>query len=195
METPGQRRMMMIPGAPPSGGAEGSLYTTDPSLTDPKFYRVELLRRRLREVLWSVQLGLTGGEDRDPNRLKKTTTAPAPPPGTAAKGPAGPTSGVWAVAKAAGKEQLVDDVYFGVRKLVETVETKPTDLASFEKTLRREMAALEAVTGKPAAIAPPAASEGAPAEIGPGGPVVPGPAVVPTAVVPTAAVAAPPAGK
>jgi len=175
-------------GMSPSGsGAEG-MYSVDPSLTDPKHYRLEYLRRRLREILWTVQIGLTGGEDRDPIKLKKAATVLPPPTATAPKGPTGPTSGVWVVAK---EKQQVDDVYFMVRKLVETVEAKPLDLVSFEKAMRLDLKALEAVTGPPPSPAAPPAS---PIEEGPLGLPVPVAAPAATPAAPVATPAAPARG-
>ena len=174
---------------PPGSGAEG-MYSVDPSLSDPKHYRLEYLRRRLREILWTVQIGLTGGEDRDPNKLKKAAPVAAPPAGTATKGPTGPSGGVWAAAKP-GEKQLVDDVYFMVRKLVETVEAKPLELVSFEKAMRLDLKALEAVTGPPPS---PAAQPASPIEEGPLGLPIPAAAPAATPAAPVATPAAPARG-
>ena len=37
--------------------------TINPAEADPKHYQMEFLRRRIRQGLYAVQLGLTGGED------------------------------------------------------------------------------------------------------------------------------------
>src|SRR5262249_11792871 len=41
-------------------GEPGTAGYTDPSMMDPKHYRLEYVRRRLRQQLFAVQLGLTG---------------------------------------------------------------------------------------------------------------------------------------
>jgi hypothetical protein len=151
------------------GGYGGSGF--DPALEDPKAYRFDYVRRRIRQQLYSVQLGLTGGEDHVPPKASGAQRPPLPPPGGAATpsgaaaaaasgtaggttsgmpAPASPKGGMFYVAGA--QKQQVDDVYAGVRKLAEDVE-KAIDLAQLEKDLRRDMKKLETTIGRRLAAA------------------------------------------
>jgi hypothetical protein len=137
-------------GLPGDEGAygPGSGYV-DPSSLDPKHYRTEYVRRRIRQYLYAIQLALTGGEDRTPPR-----PGAAPPPSTQTATPTGPRNqpaaekrGLVAVATPA-ERPVVEDVYFKVRKLVEDVESpaEHADLAQIDKDMRKDMRALEAIT-------------------------------------------------
>jgi hypothetical protein len=162
-------------------GTPGMAY--DPSMGDPKYYRFDPVRRRIRQQLYCVQLGLTGGEDLG----KKSTTAKAPPAGaTPAAGAAkAEPRGMWMVAKVGSPEKkYVENVYDGVRKLAEIIESKAIDLPQLDKDLRKEMKNLETMIGKKLI---PAGSEPPPAAVVTDD--------VPGAVAPPAGKAATPAGK
>jgi hypothetical protein len=147
---------------------------------DPKHYRVEFFRRRIRQQLYAVQLGLTGGEDHPPPKAippggnAAAPTTPTTPSGTQ---PAAEKKGMFAVAKTKNDKEKVDDVYWAVRKLIETIEYPgPADKADFYeliKDLDKPMKSLEQVAGKrvPAAGAATAVatSDDAPSSAVPGG--------------------------
>jgi hypothetical protein len=132
---------------------------------DPKAYRFDYVRRRMRAQLYCVQLGLTGGEDYDPKKVL--------PAGAAA--PAFKT-GLAAIAKAGDKPTL-DKIYGSVRKLIETIETADpdvADMAKLDEELRKEIRTLESLTRKlnAAPVVPAAATSDAPAgDV----PTIPGP--------------------
>lgn len=134
-------------GLPGDEGGFGSSYV-DPSSLDPKHYRTQYVRRRIRQYLYAIQLALTGGEDRTPPR-----PGAAPPP-NAPTTPTGPRNqqaaekrGLVAVATPS-ERPVVEDVYFKVRKLVEDIESpaEHADLAQIDKDMRKDMRALEAIT-------------------------------------------------
>lgn len=137
---------------PPPGGIGGeSGGSFDPLAMDPKAYRFDYTRKRLRHNLYCVQVGLLGGEDHKPG------VAPPPPGKTAPGGAAGaaaPTYGMWHTAKVDADKQFIDNIYYKVRSLVNIVENQSVDLVQLDRDLRREMKNLEAVTRK---IAPPPA--------------------------------------
>src|SRR4029078_1564789 len=54
-------RPTLRPGTMPGGETDAAY--NDPSLLDPKHYRVDYLRRRIRQNLYGVQLGLVRGDD------------------------------------------------------------------------------------------------------------------------------------
>jgi hypothetical protein len=136
-------------------GGYGESGYVDPSMMDPKHYRLEYLRRRMRQQLYAVQLGLTGGDDRVPPR-----------PGVKSSGAAGkadrqePTKGVWVIAKPGQEREAVDEVYYKVRKVIEAIEgaTPETDFNQLAKDIRKEMKPLEAITRR---LPPPGATPGA----------------------------------
>src|SRR5207247_3513258 len=82
------------------GYGNGSGYL-NPAEADPKHYQMEFLRRRIRQQLYAVQLGLAGGED----FVEPKPNAPAPPANSSTSaGGSGPTSptekkGMHAIAK------------------------------------------------------------------------------------------------
>ncbi len=165
------------------GGIGGEMGALDPSLQDPRHFEVDYLRRRIRQSLWSVQLGLTGGEDHPPPRTQTpanpATPAPASAPAPAA-GPAGDakgTRGVFSAGKTPQEKKQVDEVYYAVRKLAETVETAAGAEAEFYqllKDIRRDLKPLELVVGKRVGPADPATGtddepSAGPAKAGPAG--------------------------
>jgi hypothetical protein len=101
---------------------------------DPKQYRFDPVRRRIRAFLYSVQVGL-GGPEKDTVR------------------------GLDKIAKAPADAKYVADVRAAVDRLARTVEEAETDLATLETDLRKEMKPLEAITKKLGAVAVPAASD------------------------------------
>jgi hypothetical protein len=161
-DTPGAMRAPLRPtgGAPGMGGDGygGELGATDPSLQDPKHFEVEYLRRRLRQSLYAVQLGLLGGEDHPPPKATassgsgsgsgSTTTTTAT---TASKGGEEKKDrGMFAVAKTPQEKKEVDLVYWAVRKLAETIEADGADIDFYQliKDGRRDLKPLEAVVGR-----------------------------------------------
>jgi hypothetical protein len=182
-DTPMPGAGAVVPGA---GGGFGAAGNTVAPL-DPKGYRFEFVRRRIRQQLYCVQFGLTGGEDFDP---KKGPVAATPGLQDAKM----PPRGMHTFAKAGDEKKTVTDVYSKVRDLANVCETKATDLASLEKELRKTMKGLEAITKKlapPAAPPPSGALPEAPvAAVAPG---VPPAAAPPPATAPAAPAAAPPA--
>jgi len=149
------RPLRATPGTTPGseyGGSAGGYGTEmggiDPSTLDPKHYRMDFLRRRMRQELYSVQLGLTGGEDFvEPKKGPKSTVADKAGAGTSRD--SGEKKGVLSVAKGNDREAILD-VYYKVRKLVEIVESAApeAELLVFAKDLRKEMKNLEAITKK-----------------------------------------------
>jgi len=167
-----------------AGGGFGADNLLNSAENDPKHYRMEYLRRRLRQDLYAIQQGLAGSDD----FVKKTTGSPPPPPaggGTAAAGanaPSGEKKGVHSVAKGQAEQDQVKEVYYKVRKLAEVVEQgADLDFYTFVKDMRKEVKNLELLVGTraPAAGAPGAAAgDDAPsgAPVGGKGPAKKGPA-------------------
>ena len=185
------------PGVIPGAGGDfgfGAGGAGTPTVQDPKGYRFEYVRRRIRQQLYCVQFGLTGGEDFAPGKAPAT----APPGQQDGKLP---SRGMNAFAKPGEEKKYVSDVYFKVRDLATVCETKATDLASLEKELRKTMKGLETITKKlaPPVVTPP---PGAPlpeapavAKLPPAGEPVAAPAAASApapAVAPPAPAAAPP---
>jgi hypothetical protein len=134
-----------------SGGAYGSDsgYGGYGAPADPKQYRFDVVRRRLRSQLYAVEVGLGGP---DVNTAKGSI--PKAGDGAAPAAPPGPPRGVEAIARNTPDEPAVKEISQLVAKLVETVEsTDNTDMASLEKELRKQMKPLEAKTRKLAAPA------------------------------------------
>jgi len=135
-----------------SGGSEyGGVGAVDPSMNDPKHYRVEYFRRRIRQQLFAVQLGLTGGEDHLPPKATPTTPITTSATTTPSGSQPAEKKGVFAIAKGDDKKK-VDEVYFAVRKVIETIESPGTsdhaDFYELAKDLRKPMKSLEGVAGK-----------------------------------------------
>jgi hypothetical protein len=153
-----------MPGGGEGFGSESG--GVDPSMQDPKHFEVDYLRRRLRQALYSVQLGLLGTEDHVPPKTKTggVGTANTPnTPTTPTTGPAGGEKkeprGMHAIAKQPDKER-VDEVYFAVRKLAETIEVDGANIDFYQliKDARRDLKPLELVVGK--RVPPPGAAGG-----------------------------------
>jgi hypothetical protein len=104
---------------------------------DPKQYRFDLIRRRIRTQLYAVEVGL-GGPDVNLKSSPKLGDSAA-----AATISTGPARGVESLAKGTPDEKFVVDLHKDVSKLVETVEAVTTDMADLEKTLRKHMKTLE----------------------------------------------------
>lgn len=174
--------------AMPGMGGFGAGQGRTSRLEDPKGYRFDYARRRIRHQLYCVQFGLTGGDDFDP----KKGAAPAPADGRQPRG-------VGAYAKAGAEKKYVVDVYAQVRTLADIVENKAVDLAQLNTDLRKNMKALEGMTKKlGAAPATETPAGAAPAGDLPVAPPAAKPAAAPADAVeipaaPPAAVAAPPA--
>ena len=169
------------------GSSEAGGYV-DPSMMDPKHYRVEYMRRRIRQDLYAVQLGLTGGDDHAPPK-ERTTGAP-PTPATAAAAAAAAAEkkeprGVFAVAKTQAERDEVDKVYHKVRKLIEAVENAgaTTDFLVVVKDVRKEMKPLEATIGK--RLPPPGAATAPGTDDVPSIPGKAGPKTTPASKTPT----------
>lgn len=147
------------PGAAGLPGEEGGYgYESgyvDPSSVHPKHYRVEYIRRRIRQYLYAIQLALTGGEDRTPPR--PGAAPPSNNPTIAKNQPTAEKRGLVAVATAE-ERPVVEDVYFKVRKLVEDIESPApyAELAQIDKDMRKDMRALEAITRR---LPPPGAAK------------------------------------
>jgi hypothetical protein len=161
---------------PPVGGDDLLGGGTGLLVEDPKQYRFDPSRRRIRADLYAVQVGLTGGEDR-------TQT----------------TRGVEKLAKTPAEKAYVGDVKKAVDGLAKSVEEAGgLDLATLEKDLRIQMKALEGITKKAAPPAVPAAEAEVPAPpgIAPPGIAPPGvpapPPGVPAAPAPPVAAPTPP---
>ena len=129
--------------------------SVDPSLLDPKSYRFDLIRRKIRQGLYCVQIGLTGGEDHQRGK--------APPAGKTAPPNAAEKRGLYAVAKN-NEKQIVDNVYYEVRDLIDVLENRATDTFMLDREMRKKMKNLENLIGKRAVTAP----SGAPDEDVPG---------------------------
>jgi len=176
-------------GMPGDGyGEPGTAGYVDPSTLDPKHYRVEFLRRRLRQSLYAVQLGLTGGEDHAPPKTTPGGGAPTNPTLTTPTGPKPEPKGVFAIAKNETEKTDVNNVYYKVRKLIEAVEAPGPDVDFYQlvKDVRKEMKPLESLIGK--RVPPPGAAAAGSAIIDdvPSIPAKPGPAKAPAAKGPAA---------
>jgi hypothetical protein len=175
----------VMPGAGAGGfGGAGAAFAP----ADPKGYRFEYVRRRIRQQLYSVQFALTGGDEFDPTR---TVAAPS---GNTPEAVKLPPRGMVTFAKAGNEKKTVTDIYAKVRELAKVCEEKATDMASLDKELRKSMKSLEAVTKK---LAPPPAPT--PGSTDPAAPVAvgAGPAALPDSApsapaAPAAAATAPP---
>ncbi len=178
------------------GGELGGM-PLDPSMMDPKQFLVDYLRRKLRQQIYAVNLGLMGGEDKLPPKGNAVTAAPPPTPAGGANAERKEPRGVYAVAKPGKERTDVDEVYFKVRKLAEVVEGAGTDAEFYQlvKEMRKELKPLELITKRlpppgaipagagapddapsmPSPVGKGAAGKAGPAKGGPGGKaVVPG---------------------
>jgi len=159
------------------GGMEGGLFgNTAPQ--DPKAYRIDPMRRKMRARLYGVQVGLTGP-------IGDNT----------------PTRGAERLAKTPAEKDAVKKIRESLEKVIAVVETPDQSMEDFEKALRKAIKPLDDLTkmAKPA-VAPAADTPADEPDIGapPAGPTAGGdgkagrPAVRPTAA--PAAEAAPAAG-
>ena len=152
-------------GGPRSGAMpQGEGYTGDDGLLveDPKQYRFDPARRRMRAQIHCVLVGLTGLEKPPPVSDKKP--AGAAPPAQAVS-----QRGVKAVAKAGPDSKYVDDVISAVSKLAESIESSEVDIATLDKDVRRLMGPLERMTKKlPTAVVTPTDVPGAEVPTAPG---------------------------
>ena len=162
-----------LDGAYGGGMPGGEMGMLDPSMQDPKHFEVDYLRRRLRQNLYAVQLGLLGTEDH-PRSKKETATKTPPPATTTATPPAGSTGekkGMYAIAKTDDEKKQVDGVYWAVRDLAEAIESAGTtaEFHALLKDVKKQMKPLELVVGRRAPPpGAPADGEDAPAS-GPAG--------------------------
>jgi hypothetical protein len=165
-ETPGGMRAPLRPAAGGIGGGEGfggEMGALDPSMQDPKHFEVEYLRRRLRQSLYAVQIGLLGGDDHPPPKKTDSTGSGSGSDSTTTKTTTATTTatttkgaedkkerGLYAVAKTPQEKKEVDLVYWAVRKLAETIEVDGADIDFYQliKDGRRDLKPLEAVVGR-----------------------------------------------
>jgi hypothetical protein len=129
------------PGGPGGPGAAGDL------LADPKAYRLEPVRKRLRYQLYCVQTGLGHPLDK---------AAPATPV----------RKGSQRIAASPAEKKAAEDVLNGVNKLVDIVEKHKSDLTDLETNLKAETKTLETLLARVAAPAAAPAAPAAPAQPG-----------------------------
>jgi hypothetical protein len=134
----GMRMPGMVPSGMPGmqgmrgmGGPGGGGMGTGTLINDPKGYRFDFVKRRIRQQLFCVQLGLHGGEEKEPTR------------------------GIFVAAKTDPEKEYYKKVVTNVNDLIKIVETKAVDMAQLEKDLRKSMKALEDLTKKLAPTAAP----------------------------------------
>jgi hypothetical protein len=189
----------MMPGGGMMGGMMDGMGGVSQKPLDPKQYRYDYIRRKIRGQLYAIEIGLVGpdGFQRhlQAQKSQATPAAPAAPAGTPVA-----ARGVFASAKDKTEKEYVSKVIDGVVKLAKAVEDTDTEFIDLEKELRKQMKPLETITKKLAAATPavvpsdlpelPAIPGAAPA------PPRPDPAAAPPAAAPPAATppaAAPPA--
>ncbi len=182
------------------GGGSG---LSGQKVADPKQYRFDYVRRRIRGQLYAIEVGLVGPEGFQKYLAEqKAATTPALPMNAAA--PAAPTTPVTAVprgvfdqAKDKAEKDYVKQVIDGVVKLARAVEETDTEFVDLDKELRKQMPALEKITKKIAAAAPVAPVSDLPEmPVLPAGPPAAAPRATPPAAAPPAATppaASPPA--
>jgi hypothetical protein len=142
------------PGASLDGGGYGneSGYV-NPAEADPKHYQVDFLRRRIRQQLFAVQVGLAGNDDFVEPKTKGGGPANPTGSGASSAGGSGTTSpgekkGMHAIAKPSEQEQ-VKQVYYRVRKLAEVAEQGgESEFHQFVKDMQKELKNLELTVGK-----------------------------------------------
>jgi hypothetical protein len=140
-----------LDGAYGSGMPGGEMGMIDPSQQDPKHFEVEYVRRRLRQNLYAVQLGLLGNEDHAKSRATTAAKAPTTPPTTpTGTGDKKDSRGVFSIAKTDEEKKQIDQVYFAVRDLAESVETAgtTTEFTQLMKDVKRYAKSLEGVVGR-----------------------------------------------
>jgi hypothetical protein len=183
------------PGSSSETGYGNEAGYPNPAEMDPKHYQVEFLRRRIRQELFAVQLGLTGGEDFvEPKPKSGGATGGANNAASAAASGAtapGEKKGVHALVKGDDQEKI-KQVYYKVRKLAEVAEQGgESEFYQFVKDMRKELKNLELVVGK---RLPPAGGAGAAATLD-DAPAAAPPAKGAPKAAPKGAPAAPKAGK
>jgi len=146
-------------GMPGGDGGYGTTMAPDPSLLDPKHYRFDLIRRKIRQELHCVQVGLLGGEDHP--RPKAGAGAAKKDDGAKDGGNGQDKRGLFAIAKGP-ERQDVDSVYYEVRDLIDVIENRATDTFQLDRELRKKMKNLENLIGKRVPAAAPAADEDLP---------------------------------
>lgn len=218
-KAPGTSGGMMEGGMPSSGGMMGGMMggyggygsSGAQKVADPKQYRFDYVRRRIRGQLYAIEVGLVGPDGFQKYlAAQKAATTPALPMNAAAPAPAGtPVAtvprGVFDQAKDKAEKDYVKQVIDGVVKLAKAVEDTNTEFVDLDKELRKQMPALERITKKIAAAAPVAPVSDLPEapsipvvpvtpKAGPAGAATP-PAATPPAATPPAATrpVAPPA--
>jgi hypothetical protein len=142
-----------MPGMPGMSGAAGRKPGKGSSVTggaktnlfDPKAYRIDYSKRRLRAELYTVQLAL--GRKKDPT-----------------------VKGLLAYAKAAVDSTTLDSITKQVEEIIRIVEEQDQSAEDFEKGLRKEMKKLENLTKPLPVVAKPSAAKADPTK----GPAAPG---------------------
>jgi hypothetical protein len=185
-------------------GAESGSYGyggTGVQPPDPKQYRFDHIRRRIRAQLYAVETGLVGPEgiQKYNARLKQQQRPPMGGAAPAAAAPAAgaapatelPPRGVLTQAKDNAETEHVKKVIDGVEKLAKAVESTKTELVDLDKALRKEMATLEKTIKRKVAVAAPPPS---PASDLPEAPAVPDAKVPDAAPAPAPSPDAAPAG-
>jgi uncharacterized membrane protein YgcG len=130
-----------IPGGGSADGADGGYGYGAATAADPKQYRFDLIRRRLRSQLYAVEVGLGGPDPHARTRPGETAT--------------GPARGMAALAKGKkAEEKYVGEVQALVKKIADAVENADTDVTELEKDIRKQMKPLETATRKLVAPAP-----------------------------------------
>lgn len=155
----------MGPGAgrPPIGegmGMPGGLGGPADFAPDPKEYRLEPVRRRLRYQLYCVQTGLGYPLDK-------------------ATAPSTKRNGAQRIATVPADKKSAEEVLTAVNRLADVIEKNKIDLIQLKTDLKNEARALEGVVAKatPAPVAPPVDPAAAPiAPAKPGDPPAPKPA-------------------
>lgn len=104
----------MAPGMPGMGGLKDTS-------NDPKAYRVDYSKRRLRAELYAVQLAMG---------KKKADKA----------------EGLYVYAKAEPETTLLDKIKLQVEEVIKVVEEQTRNAEAYEKSLKKEMKKLEAIT-------------------------------------------------
>ena len=130
-----------IPGGSSADAADGGYGYGSATAADPKQYRFDLIRRRLRAQLYAVEVGLNGPDPHARTRPGET--------------PTGLPRGMAALAKGKqAEEKYVGDVLGLVKKIADAVENADADVTELEKDIRKHMKPLETATRKLVAPAP-----------------------------------------
>jgi hypothetical protein len=170
------------------GGGYGGAQTP----ADPKQYRFDYIRRRIRGQLYAIEVGLVGPDGFQrylASQKADNTPVPAGAGGAAATQATGSQRGIVVLAKDKAEKDYVKNVIDGVVKLAKAVENTDTSFADLDKELRKQMKPLESITKKLATAAPAAVPSDLPEM-----PVIPGiaPPEAPRPEPPAPPAAAPP---